>query len=169
MQLWKKKWNHFDLKNWVTGGTKIRPEIPSNWRIFDLNWLSISSLFDSNILQILRIPDRTSVPPVTQFFRSKWLHFFFQWMQYHDTSVHWLAYATKYAHPFTICFIVIGYEGMQRKNQRIQIKISFRSDVLKLKPIVPLDKADVMRVFQSKFFEKCLGYSSANTIYHSFI
>ena len=27
---WKKKWSHFDLKSWVTGGTKIRPGIPSN-------------------------------------------------------------------------------------------------------------------------------------------
>ena len=24
------KWSHFDLKSWVTGGTKIRPGIPSN-------------------------------------------------------------------------------------------------------------------------------------------
>ena len=25
---WKKKWSHFDLKSWVTAGTKLRPEIP---------------------------------------------------------------------------------------------------------------------------------------------
>ena len=42
-------------------------------------WLSISSQFDSNILQLLRIPGWILVPPVTQLFRSKWLHFFFQW------------------------------------------------------------------------------------------
>ena len=37
----------FDLKSWVTGGTKIRPGIPSKWRIFESNWLSISSQTDS--------------------------------------------------------------------------------------------------------------------------
>ena len=82
----KKKWSHFDLKSWVTGGTKIRPGIPSNWRIFESNWLDIesqfwnqlstSSQFYSNILQLLEIPGRILVPPVTQLFRSKWLHFF---------------------------------------------------------------------------------------------
>ena len=84
----KEKWRHFDLKSLVTDGTKIRPGIPSNWRIFESNWvklcLSISSQFDSNILQLLGIPDRISVPPVTQFFRSKWLHFSFSvgyWLQ----------------------------------------------------------------------------------------
>ena len=34
---WKKKWSHFDLKSWVTGGTKIQSGIPSNWRIFESN------------------------------------------------------------------------------------------------------------------------------------
>ena len=85
---WKKKWSHFDLKSWVTGGTKIRPGIPSNRRMIEsnwldiesqiLNWLSISNQFDSNILQLLGIPGRILVPPVTQLFRSKWLNFFFQ-------------------------------------------------------------------------------------------
>ena len=46
---WKKKLSHFDLKSWVTGG----PRIPSNWRMFDSIWLSISSKFDSDILQLL--------------------------------------------------------------------------------------------------------------------
>ena len=27
---WKKKWSHFDLKTWVTNGTKIRTGIPRN-------------------------------------------------------------------------------------------------------------------------------------------
>ena len=37
------------------------------------------SQFDSNInLQLLGIPDQILVPPVTQLFTSKWLHFFFQ-------------------------------------------------------------------------------------------
>ena len=53
--------NGLNLKSWVTGGSKIRHGISSNWRIFESNWLLILVL------------------PVTQLFRSKWLHFFFQW------------------------------------------------------------------------------------------
>ena len=37
----KKIWSHFDLKSWVSGGTKIRPGISSNWRIFESNWLDM--------------------------------------------------------------------------------------------------------------------------------
>ena len=48
---WKKKWSYFDLKSGVTGGTKIRPGIPSNWRIFESNWLDIESQF-KNLLSI---------------------------------------------------------------------------------------------------------------------
>ena len=59
------KWTHFDLKRWVTGGTKIWPGIPSNSRTFESNWLDIDSQFDSNILQLLGIPSRILVPPVT--------------------------------------------------------------------------------------------------------
>ena len=62
-QHWKKKLSHFDLKNWVTGGTKIRPGILNNWRIFE----SITRNNGSNL-----------VPPVTHLLRSKWLEFFFQ-------------------------------------------------------------------------------------------
>ena len=36
---------HVDLKSWVTSGTKIRPGISSNLRIFESIWLSISSQF----------------------------------------------------------------------------------------------------------------------------
>ena len=75
----KKKMSHFYLKSWVSGGTKIRPGIPSNWRIFESNWLDIERQFDSYILQLLGIPGRILLPPVTQLFRSKWLIFFFQW------------------------------------------------------------------------------------------
>ena len=53
---WKKKWSHFDLKSWVTGGTKIRPGISSYWTILESYWLDIESQFDSNILQLLGIP-----------------------------------------------------------------------------------------------------------------
>ena len=76
---WKRKWSHFDLKSWATDEIKIRSVIPSDWRIFESNWLLVSSQFDSNILQLLGITDRILDPPVTQLFRSKWLHFFFQY------------------------------------------------------------------------------------------
>ena len=57
-----KKWSHFDLKSWVTGGNKIRPGIPSNLaQIFFNYWESRG---------------RILAPAVTQLFRSKWLHFF---------------------------------------------------------------------------------------------
>ena len=36
---WKKKWSHFDLKSWVTGGTKIRHGIPSNLTQIFSNYL----------------------------------------------------------------------------------------------------------------------------------
>ena len=42
---WKKKMSQFDLKSWVTGGTKIRPRNPSNWRIFESNLPDIESQF----------------------------------------------------------------------------------------------------------------------------
>ena len=48
---WKKKWSHFDLKNWVISGTKIRP----------------GRILDSNILQLLGIPGRILV--------CQWLNF----------------------------------------------------------------------------------------------
>ena len=46
-QTMKEKWSHFDLKSWVTGETIIRPGIPSNWRIFDSNWLNIEGQFQN--------------------------------------------------------------------------------------------------------------------------
>ena len=83
----KKKWSHFDLNTWVSGGTKIRPGIPSNWRIFESNrldiesWLKIDYQYRVNLTQIFSTYLESVeflVPLVTQFFRSKWLHFFFQ-------------------------------------------------------------------------------------------
>ena len=48
-------------------------------------WESIWQ-FNSNILQLLGIPGRILVPPMTQFFRSKWLHFcFVQWLVWSST------------------------------------------------------------------------------------
>ena len=52
---WKKKWSHFDLKSWVTGGTKIRPGIPSNWIIFESIWLDIESQFNFQIDSQFRV------------------------------------------------------------------------------------------------------------------
>ena len=45
---WKKEWSHFNPESWVTDWTKIRPGIQSNWRIFQSNWLSISSQFETH-------------------------------------------------------------------------------------------------------------------------
>ena len=36
----EKKLTYFDLKSWVTGGTKIWPGKVNNWRIFESIWLS---------------------------------------------------------------------------------------------------------------------------------
>ena len=82
----------FPLGFWVIGGYLSQIDLIlrvkwTNWQ-FDsqyrvnltLNiepiWLSISSQFDSNILQLLGILSRISVPSVTQFFKSKRLNFF---------------------------------------------------------------------------------------------
>ena len=72
----KEKWSHFDLKSWVTSGTKRDPGFRIIWRIFESNWLSISSQFDTNILQLLGTLGQILVTPVNQLFRSKWLLFF---------------------------------------------------------------------------------------------
>ena len=37
----------FDIKSWVHGGTKIRPGIPSNWRIFESYWHDNKSQIDN--------------------------------------------------------------------------------------------------------------------------
>ena len=81
--------SHFDLKSWVTCGNKIRPGISRNWRTFESSWLSITSQYDSNILQLLVIAGRILFPQVTQLFRSKWLHFFFQWTCFHLLCLIW--------------------------------------------------------------------------------
>ena len=77
----------FDLKSWVTRGTKIWPGIPSKERIFESKWLAASSQYNWKILQLLGIACRILVPPVIQLFRSKWLHFFFQWSALVSPSV----------------------------------------------------------------------------------
>ena len=103
---WKKKLSHFDLKSWVIGGTKIRPGIPSNWRIF--------AQFDSKILPSLGILCRILVLPLPQLFRSKWLNFFFQWSSFGSLEYmffHFLLFDTKQR------------REMERDNQWCAIKL----------------------------------------------
>ena len=65
----RKKFGYFDLKSWVTGGTKIWHGIPSNWRMFESNWLDIESHWldiESQIDSILRVK-------LTRYWESNWL------------------------------------------------------------------------------------------------
>ena len=65
-KLWcteRKKLNNFDIKSWVTCGTKIRPGKVGNWRIFESNWLNIKSQIDSTLRVWL-----------TQHWESNWLN-----------------------------------------------------------------------------------------------
>ena len=41
--------SHFDIKSWVTCGTKILPGKVGNWRIFESNQLNIESQIDSTL------------------------------------------------------------------------------------------------------------------------
>ena len=70
---WKKKWSHFDLKVESLAELKFDPGFQSsNWRIFESNWFDIESQINNLTLSTESI----LVPPMTQLFRSKWLHFF---------------------------------------------------------------------------------------------
>ena len=110
----KKKLSHFDIKSWVTCGTKIRPgkltqhwepnwlniesqtdstmrvKLTQHWESkwlniesqidltlrvkltqhWESNWLNIESTIDWNILQLLTLPGRIIIGPVTQLLRS---------------------------------------------------------------------------------------------------
>ena len=55
--------SHFDIKSWVTCGTKIRPRKVGNWRIFESNWLNIERQIDST----LRVK-------LTQHWKPNWLN-----------------------------------------------------------------------------------------------
>ena len=72
----------------MRSGTPLKEKFESFWpkKLSHSKWFAISSQFDSNILQLLGIPGLILVPPVTQLFRSKWLHFFFQWTCVEATS-----------------------------------------------------------------------------------
>ena len=45
----EKKFSHFDLKSWVTGGIIIWPGKVSNWRIFESIWLSMLRQLTLNV------------------------------------------------------------------------------------------------------------------------
>ena len=66
----EKKLSHFDIKSWVTGGTKIRPGKVGNYRIFELNWLNI----ESNWLNIESQIDSTLRVKLAQHWESSWLN-----------------------------------------------------------------------------------------------
>ena len=84
----RKKCSHFDLKFELLAELKFDPgfqvieeylrQIDSILGVELTIWLSILRQFNTNILQLLGILGQILVPPVTQLFRSKWLHFFFQ-------------------------------------------------------------------------------------------
>ena len=71
---WNKKRSHFDLKSWVTGGTKITPGIPSYRRIFESNWLDIESQFDSQFSNYSESR--------VEFYFHQWLNFLGQWLNF---------------------------------------------------------------------------------------
>ena len=80
-KLWypeRKKLSHFDMKSWVTCGTKIRPRKEGNYRIFESNWLNIKSPIDStlkpNWLNITSPIDSTLRVQLTQHWESNWLN-----------------------------------------------------------------------------------------------
>ena len=55
--------------SWIDSILRVSFEIDSQYQV---------NLTQIRILQLLGIPDQILVPPVTQLFRLKWLHFFFQ-------------------------------------------------------------------------------------------
>ena len=61
-----KKWRHFDLKNWDTGDSILRVKLTLN---IESIWLKCFPII-RNYSELF--------PLVTQLFRSKWLHIFFQ-------------------------------------------------------------------------------------------
>ena len=114
-KLWyteRKKLSHFDIKSWVTCGTKIQPGKVGNWRIFESNKLNIESLIGSTLrvklaqhwesswLNIESQVDSTLRVKLTQHWESNWLKYspvtYFAWWNYNSAkmtlffiSVHW--------------------------------------------------------------------------------
>ena len=65
-----KELSHFDIKSWVTCGTKIRPGKVGNWRIFESNWLNIKSQIYSTLRVYLTLTLRVKL---THHWESNWL------------------------------------------------------------------------------------------------
>ena len=81
---WTKKCSHFDLKSWVTGGTKIRLGILSKWRIFESNW-KFDSQYRVNFTQIFCNYSESQV----EFYFPQWLNFLGQ-----NDSTFWVKMTT---------------------------------------------------------------------------
>ena len=67
-------------QHWESNWLNIESLIGSTWRVklaqhWESSWLNIESKIDSNILQLLTLPGRIIIPPVTQLLRSKWINF----------------------------------------------------------------------------------------------
>ena len=80
----RKKMNHFDLKNWITSGTKIWPKKFNHWQnknltqIFKSKWLNFfASCTERKISHFdLKKFKHWQNGNLTQIFGSKWLNFF---------------------------------------------------------------------------------------------
>ena len=68
-QHWESNWLNIESQI----GSTLRVKLTQHW---ELNWLNIVCQIDSNILQLLTLPGRIIISPVTQLLRSKWLIFF---------------------------------------------------------------------------------------------
>ena len=70
---WHKKLSHWRSKNLTRDSEKLDNIWVKSTRYWESN-----CQFDSNVHQVLGIPGRISVPPLTRLFRSKCVHFFSQ-------------------------------------------------------------------------------------------
>ena len=85
---------HFDLTSWVTGGIKIRPGIPSNGRIFESLWFSISKLIWLKYSPITWNLESNFSSKRDSTFLIKMTSFFFKW--YDSISVRYPRTEDKY-------------------------------------------------------------------------
>ena len=63
-QHWESNWLNIESQI----GPTLRVKLTQYW---ESNWLNIDSQIDSNILQLLTLPGRIIIPPVTELLRSK--------------------------------------------------------------------------------------------------
>ena len=91
-QYWESNWLNIEsqidstlrvklTQHWESNWLNIESQIDSTLRVkltrhWESIWLNIESQIDSNILQLLTLPGRIIIPPVTQLLRSKWLNSF---------------------------------------------------------------------------------------------